>query len=254
MTASSLTWRVIGASVIGTSHLRMGRGCDDAHAYRLCDNNILLLAVADGAGSASHSAKGAATAAQVVLDSAEQSLTHQGEPVQQEQWQDILSTVISAAHDALEKLAEEEQLSSRDFATTLLVTIVTQQWIAAAQIGDGAIVKQSADGAVVSLTSADRRMHINETSFVTDPEYLAQARYTVLPREELRGLALLTDGLQLLALSYPENTAHRPFFQPLFRFAGSSDATVDELRSFLESERVCARTDDDKTLLLAVCQ
>lgn len=63
---------------------------------------------------------------------------------------------------------------------------------------------------------------------------------------------MLSDGIQLLALRYADNTAHDPFFRPLFEFAGNPASTNAELEEFLRSERVCERTDDDKTLVLAI--
>lgn len=52
------------------------------------------------------------------------------------------------------------------------------------------------------------------------------------------------------------NKPHVPFFQPLVAFAARAENQTDareQLTAFLASERVCARTDDDKTLVLAVC-
>ena len=57
----------------------------------------------------------------------------------------------------------------------------------------------------------------------------------------------------------PSQEPHTPFFTPLFRFAASveeddekRDAAGEQLAAFLSSERVNARTDDDKSLVLAV--
>lgn len=277
MEGSGSTWRVLGSSVTGTSHLRIGRGCDDAHLYRIVGNNTLLLAVADGAGSASHSARGAAVAVQAAIDAAEAALTEQGEPQQTEEWQPVLQGILEGVHMAIRNLLQLEQaarkqveqkegstpdaldthnrqseLFLRDFATTLLVAIVTQGCIAVAQIGDGIAVAHFDDGSVTSLYARQSQRYINETDFITDPAFLSHAAYIIVPRENLRGIALLTDGLQLLATTYPENVAHPPFFLPLFKFAASPDAAEEELRQFLTSERVNNRTDDDKTLLLAV--
>jgi len=262
-------WRVIGASVTGTSHLRAGRGCDDAHAYRTLEPDHLLIAVADGAGSALRSARGAATAAQVAIDAAGHMLSQQVEPSASDQWLSVLTYILTTAREALVLLTREsvpvasdlpgsasksaaEMSSLRDFATTLLIAIVTAHWIAVAQIGDGAVVIQLPDGSTTSLTPSYRGEYINETCFLTDAEYLARADYTILPRAGTQGIALLTDGLQLVAMNFPENTPHQPFFTPLFKFAANPEAQPEELQRFLESERICARTDDDKTLVLAV--
>ncbi|HWS84485.1 MAG TPA: protein phosphatase 2C domain-containing protein, partial [Ktedonobacteraceae bacterium] len=76
--------------------------------------------------------------------------------------------------------------------------------------------------------------------------------YTVLPSRDIQGIAMITDGLQMISMNYPENTPHQPFFAQMFAFANSPGSTEAELQAFLASERVCTRTEDDKTLVLAV--
>ena len=70
-------------------------------------------------------------------------------------------------------------------------------------------------------------------------------------------VAALTDGLLRLVLDLNRNVPHRPFFEPLVEFASDvSDPAAAEaqLADFLASDRVCARTDDDKTLVLALAR
>jgi hypothetical protein len=264
-------WHVIGASVTGTTHLRRGQGCDDAHAYRVHGHDLLIIAVADGAGSASRAAIGAMTAVQTAIDAAERILFQQIEPAGHNQWLSVLNHILSAARESLVRLIGERRVAAHDlhgsirldsggesslgnFATTLLIAIVTVHWIAIAQIGDGAVVIQYSDGSIQSVTPGYCGEYINETYFLTDVEYLALADYKVLPRTGIQGIALLTDGLQLMAMHFPKNTPHQPFFAPLFKFAASLQASSQELQRFLASEQVCLRTDDDKTLILAVYQ
>jgi hypothetical protein len=77
----------------------------------------------------------------------------------------------------------------------------------------------------------------------------------VAARRPVRALALTSDGLLRLVLKLPGYEPHPQFFRPLLTFvretADENQAQAD-LADFLASERVCARTDDDKTLLLAV--
>jgi hypothetical protein len=77
----------------------------------------------------------------------------------------------------------------------------------------------------------------------------------VVWRYPLTGLALLTDGLQMLALKMPGGEPHEPFFQPLLRgvmTAESRERAEEQLRGFLLSPRIRQRAQDDLTLLLAV--
>ncbi|MGI8553815.1 MAG: protein phosphatase 2C domain-containing protein, partial [Dehalococcoidia bacterium] len=108
MKPASFDWRVLGASVAGSGHRRIGRGCDDAHAYRRLDDGTLVLAVADGAGSASRSADGAARAVQAVLESAETALNGRELPGDEAGWQLILEALLREARAAVETLTLSE--------------------------------------------------------------------------------------------------------------------------------------------------
>jgi hypothetical protein len=282
MTVTHPAWRVLGASVAGSSHRATGRGCDDAHGWRLLD----------GAGSAAHAAEGAEAAVSAALDSLSFALLRGGQPEDEGSRECLMRDMVEEARAALRDLAEAnlpprppslrekgevfvhgdspprvgegpgggcdramqpcpQAASLQDFATTLLVAVVTDGWIAAAHIGDGAIVVDSKTG-MHALTLPDHGEYLNETVFLTSSDYRERARVVVLPRHGTRGVALLTDGLEALALNMAGGAPHSPFFTPLFGFAAEPDAGEGELASFLESARVCARTDDDKTLLLAV--
>ncbi|HEV2149442.1 MAG TPA: protein phosphatase 2C domain-containing protein, partial [Longimicrobiaceae bacterium] len=126
--------------------------------------------------------------------------------------------------------------------------------VVAAQVGDGAVVVRGRDG---SLHAADAAAHageyLNETVFLTSPgalDALAPTEWEEAPSH----LALLTDGLQLLALRMPRGTPHPPFFEPLFRFVAEEPdpgRASERLRAYLAGPRVAARADDDLTLLLA---
>src|SRR5258706_16473770 len=75
MASRELTnWRLLGASVTGTSHTKSGLPCQDAHAYREVAGCALLV-VADGAGSAQRSAEGAQCATQAAVSALAAALT-----------------------------------------------------------------------------------------------------------------------------------------------------------------------------------
>ena len=68
-------------------------------------------------------------------------------------------------------------------------------------------------------------------------------------------IAGISDGLERLALDMGACIPHPPFFSPLARRLKSEmdrEAFQSGLRQLLESERVCSRTDDDKSLVLMV--
>ncbi len=67
------------------------------------DNGIVLLAIADGAGSVSHAAEGALYAVQKACDVAQNLLAQQPEPANTEEWLTVLRTVLQTVRVSLEK-------------------------------------------------------------------------------------------------------------------------------------------------------
>jgi hypothetical protein len=162
---------------------------------------------------------------------------------------------LHTARGSLEAEAGKRQIPLRDLATTLIVIIATPELVAAAQVGDGATVVGDREGNLATLTAPPNSEYVNETIFLTSAEALASAQ-TAVWRSAVVNLALFSDGLQRLALKMPEGTPHPPFFSPLFRFLTNvtdESAAHEQLAAFLHSPRITARTDDDLTLVLAVC-
>ncbi len=210
--------------------------------------NTVVIAVADGAGSAERAEEGSRTAALTATGFVADRL-RAAQPDRAEAWNGLLQETLKEARSALEQLAGADL---KPVATTLLLAIATPEWFATAQLGDGGIVGEFRFDELRVFSQPGNTEYINETVFLTSPGFLAHAHCTVSAAEELTGIALFSDGLQLLAMQYTDNTAHKPFFAPVFEFASRPGSTVAELAEFLRSERVCERTDDDKTLSIAV--
>ena len=86
------SWRIIGASVTGTSHGKTGTPCQDAHAFRCLPNGTAVLVASDGAGSAERSAQGANAAVETALDALAQAVV-QAWPASDEDWQALFQDV-----------------------------------------------------------------------------------------------------------------------------------------------------------------
>src|SRR5581483_4601996 len=140
MTGAGL-WRCVSASVIGSSHQRVGTVCQDAHDCCVesdsTGSEILLATVADGAGTAKRAEVGALTACTAIRKMASSFL--QGNLIRNisrttvEQWIDNFQQQLSS-------IALGEGLELRDFACTLLMSIIGPDTAVFFQIGDGAIV------------------------------------------------------------------------------------------------------------------
>ena len=131
--------------------------------------------------------------------------------------------------------------------------IATAQRIAAAQVGDGVAVVGDRTGNVTALTAPQRGEYANETIFLVSPQALDTAQ-TILWQGTVANIAMLSDGLQMLALNLGEGKPHPPFFSPLFNFMAdvkNEAEAKEQLGGFLRSPKITDRTDDDLTLLLA---
>ena len=106
-----------------------------------------------------------------------------------------------------------------------------------------------------------RGEYANTTYFLTDTDALERLR--VAPRlGKVTDIALMTDGLESLALRYASTAVYGPFFRGMFRpILDAGEASVNKDREikhlsasldrFLSSDRVRSRTDDDVSLVLA---
>jgi hypothetical protein len=246
-------WRVLAASVCGTSHLKNQQLCQDAHHFSILPDNILVAAVADGAGSAKLGKVGAMIATETVIDY----LSIQGITQRTLADDNLVRSLLMEAMLAAYKAVEEEAIACnkkpQDLASTLIITIATPLMAAVAQIGDGLAVAKDTMGNLIALTLPDFGEYINETIFLVTPGALDTAQVR-LWREAIVNVGVLTDGLQMLAMNMSVRAPHKPFFFPLFDFVASAeDKTMakEQLVRFLRSDRITQRTDDDLTLIIA---
>ena len=249
-------WRSVQAAVPGVAHRVSGGKCQDACATQcltLADGTpVLALAVADGAGSAAKAQEGAEQACQTLLAECAAWLAQATEvdwnPILAESWVQRVQTV-------LQQQAADAGLPVREFACTLLGAVIAADRALFLQIGDGAIVINTEDS-YRPVFWPQGGEYPNETFFVTDASAACCLECAVLA-ETITEVALLTDGLQPLALHYQTRQAHEPFFRPLFQClrdypeTGSLPELAAALARFLDSPAINQRTHDDKTLILA---
>ncbi len=255
-------WKVIAASAAGTSHAAAGTACQDAYDYRITADGIFIAAVADGAGSARFAGEGAALAVQSVIDFLTSALEAKI-PETTDDCRALLRDGLIQTRLCLEERAAKKgfcgtpsvpcpEVTLGDFATTLLTVFVTDRHLAAFQVGDGAIVYREETGTLTVACEPDHGEYLNETRFVTSEDLEQHTHYRIESGRDISSLAILSDGLEMLAIVYRDNTAFGPFFNPFFDFVRGKDSCNEDLQQFISSERVCERSDDDKTLVLAV--
>ncbi|MDS4025696.1 MAG: PP2C family serine/threonine-protein phosphatase [Candidatus Contendobacter sp.] len=247
-------WRYVYASIPGVAHRVAAAECQDACAVRWLDapNATLMLVAADGAGSAAQARVGAELTCQTLLAECAAELT---QTVAAAWTRTVAEMLIARVQTAVSQRAAEIGLPVRAFACTLLGAVLTDHHALFLQIGDGAIVIGTGDD-YRPVFWPQTGEYANETYFVTDASATARLEFAMLA-EPVTEIALLTDGLQPLALRYQTRQAHAPFFRPLFqrlRTAPEPGCPADlqaALERFLDAPSLNQRTHDDKTLILA---
>lgn len=246
-------WRVVAASVCGTSHVKNEQLCQDAHHWQVLPDNIFVAAVGDGAGSAKLGKVGSMLATTTAVESISTHEISRRALLSDDFVRSLLTGAMVAAKKAVEEEAEATNSPYDDLATTLIVMVATPDGVAVAQIGDGVAVARDYQGNLLALTMPDSGEYINETTFLTSFDSIENAQLR-LWRQPIVNVGVLTDGLQMLAINMAVGAPHKPFFFPLFEFVANIDdksVAKEQLVKFLRSERITQRTDDDLTLVLA---
>lgn len=168
---------------------------------------------------------------------------------------DLAVECVAHVRSCMHARAEAEGAAARDFACTFLGVVSSAIGTVVLQVGDGGIVLDVGNGLEVPVVPMSGE-YANMTHFVTDENAISVLATKAYPSPASR-VAVFSDGLQRLALNMATNTAHEPFFAPFFKvLAGSTPEQEDALHGalvrFLSSTSVNERTDDDKTLALAV--
>jgi serine/threonine protein phosphatase PrpC len=120
------SWRIAFASATGTSHLKLNKGCDDSCTAEILtseEDEVVILCVADGAGTASRSAEGAQEVCNCFLRICK-TIFESGSAFSGATERTIREDWIAQLRDALVSKACDEASELRDFATTFLGAVL----------------------------------------------------------------------------------------------------------------------------------
>lgn len=246
-------WKVVHASVQGTAHKASGQPCQDHAIVEQVGESgeeFLLIACADGASSASMAEEGAVVACQVAIRELKVELRRNQEDLLANE--SPLHQLFAGIRSSLANEANSRGAPIREFACTLLAGVVCPGKAAFFQVGDGAIVVRR-DNRLSAVFWPQSGEYANTTNFLTDDDSIHNLQVCFID-DAISELAVITDGLERLALNFADQSVHAPFFEPMFaslREVNEEVMLTQPMRAFLDSEEVNGRTDDDKTLVLA---
>ncbi len=250
-----MNWKAIGKSVTGTSHINSNKPCEDAVHYAIVaapnNTDVLISCVCDGAGSALYAAESSQFATNYIVEKLSIIATN-GKIIEEG---DIYNLLEEVYHELAFKAAEAN-VSINEYSCTVLGCYLTTSQAAFFHIGDGAIIRNDGTDFYNAIWWPFNGEYQNITSFIVDSATLNNLNITII-NEQINEVAIITDGLQLIALNMEAMNVHQPFFNDLFgslRLADNNEKVNIlnvKLEAYLNSERINERCDDDKTLFMA---
>lgn len=248
---------VFGKSVVGASHVKIGKGMDDSYGSFVKGDSIIAV-TADGAGSAPFSKKGADLVVSTFISKFKDS-DDLGDP------ETFITSTLETAREEIKNASQQKEYlaadlkpmhkpSLKDYATTVLVFIgIGDKWYTS-HIGDGAIVIYN-DERFEVVSQPYNSEYVNETVFLTSDNYM---RFLDLKSGNgFQKVFIFTDGIQRGVLE-PENGILKPFlpfFEDISKFSDSvisEEQGSNEIEKLLLSDQFSEISDDDKTLVVVV--
>lgn len=248
------SWKIVGASVIGTSHERLGGRCEDAwsfHNLKVKEGFCLGICVCDGAGSAPKGWVGAGAASRLVPEwiTSNFEILYRGDDDlwRKSFWKNIRKPI--------EIMASRSKSKLKDYACTVVSSVVHSdgRWMVV-HIGDGAVVGRFENGSRI-LSFPAKGEHANETYFLTDASLQNSATLTRGSSEDksgvLTGFALFSDGLEGSLISKSDGQVAPAVSQMLGWLDGydASDVLPALKKNLIDVFRPL--TSDDCTLVIA---
>lgn len=250
------TWRWAGACSIGVSHIKANLECQDRAGCLTVETGcgpVVIAVVSDGAGSARKAARGASIVCSEFHRRARTYLRSGGALADVDA--DLVADWIDTIRERINFAASAAELQPRDYAATLVALLASDTHSVVVHVGDGAAVVRDRDTREWSVPSWPfRGEYASTTRFVTDdPEAQFEIVHVAAPIDRF---AVFSDGIENLVLDHREKSAPAAFFerllQPVVTWEGTgrSRRLSRHLRDYLGGEKVCAATDDDKSLIL----
>lgn len=241
---------------MGTSHIKAGIECQDRAGCLTVGTRsgpVVVAVVSDGAGSARNASQGASTVCLGFHRQVGAYLRNGGELAKIDA--DDVSDWIDAIRDRISFAANVAELRPRDYAATLVALLANDEHAVVIHIGDGAAIVRARETQEWMVPSWPfHGEYASTTCFVTESP---QARIEIVHiTSSIDRFAVFSDGIEYLVLDHRERSVPAPFFERLllpvveWEGTGRSRKLSKHLRDYLDSETVCAATDDDKSLIL----
>jgi hypothetical protein len=252
------SWRAASACEVGTSHITSGKPCQDHVAHRIIrakGGQVFASVVSDGAGSAKHSEIGSWLASTTFIELVEVYFERGGGVIDIDR--DRVASWIGETGTRLVSRARDDGNAPKDYSCTLIAAIIGPSAAVFAQVGDGAVVVSHGEADGWSWVFWPQHgEYANQTTFVLSENALAAFEFSLAPLR-IDEFAMFSDGIERMVLHGATKTVNDAFFEQMFvpvrasKARGIDQKLSEKLKEYLGSPAVNARTNDDKSLLMA---
>lgn len=239
-------WNAIQCAVQGRSHIKSGIPCQDK-TYSVVDDNIQVIALADGAGSAKFSHYGAEAVTKFIcLELVEKFdtyfATENGVAVKQE----ILECVLKNLSTTAKKL----ECEIKELASTLLLVAIKDDKFIIAHIGDG-VIGYLKNNEMKIASQPENGEFVNTTVFTTSKDAIMTMKLIKGFLGTIQGFVLMSDGPEARLYSKQENKL-ADVLKKIMHMSTiiSIDKIQEQVRQSFESTIIKETTDDCSMAML----
>ena len=240
-------WKTLNYEVIGKSHIKAKKVCQDK-TFTYKDNNVIVSALADGAGSYEFSDVGAIIACKSISKFIGDNFD---ELINISNANEVITRIVNHVVADIENKAEEMHCEKEKLSSTLLCVAIKNEDVMVFHVGDGLIAGLK-NGELKTLTMPDNGEFANATYFITSPRAYEKARLLKGKTTGFQGFALMSDGssasLYNKKLQKPTNAIAKLIVGLQFTFPQLYLDTVKYLMDYEIHERT---TDDCSIALIA---
>lgn len=210
---------VYGMSIRGTSHVASGAPCQDYNDFTyLPEEEVWVLAIADGVGSCALSHWGAYTAVNKALECGQAALhAYSGgkklslRQFPEEEATNLFNYAFDRARTAVEEFADQNGRSPVEFQSTLTAAIYDGDTLYICHVGDDGIVAEGVSGKYQMITQRIKGEEANSVFTLQSGMWRVQKATNVV------AFIMSTDGVldSYVGNAYRNNLVFYPFFADL---------------------------------------
>lgn len=240
----ALPWKFCGAEIQGSGHKRNNIPCQDK-TYCNQRDGVKIIALADGAGSATLSHFGAEcvtrAVSEYVIDNFLQLVSADDNSIK--------SDVASVIRTTLSAQASRLECGEKDLSSTLLLAAVRKNSYIAIHIGDGVIGSYERDALKV-LSAPENGEYANMTWFTTTTNLEKVIRVYRGDASIVSGFILMSDGVEPSLYDTRKNTLADATINLIYTNAKIDSKLMSQLLLESLEQAIAPRTHDDCSIAL----